>query len=435
MARLTQTLAERIELRDRKYITWDDATPGFGVRVSPAGGRSWVIQYRSDGGGRGAPVKTMTLAPITALSCEMARKRAKELLARVRLGEDPAADLAKSREAATIAELAPKFLAPEAKVGRKGSTLDLYEGYFRVHILPVLGAKRAKDVTTADVRKLHRQLGIDEGKPPTANRVLATLSAFFTWGGKVGEIDRADNPAEGIDKFPETSKERFLTSDELSRLGIALREAETVGLPHMVDETKPTAKHARKPENRQTVTDPHAAAAVRLLILTGARLREILHLTWINVDIERGLLFLDDSKTGKKSIVLNAPALQVLAELPRLGKFVIAGRYAGTEDEAPRADLKRPWQAITKHADLEGLRIHDLRHSHTSVGVGTGIGLKIVGAILGHKNAATTEKYAHLWDDPVRRASERIGSEIAAAMGEAPPSPDDKVLPMARTRS
>jgi integrase len=129
------------------------------------------------------------------------------------------------------------------------------------------------------------------------------------------------------------------------------------------------------------------------------------------------MLLLADSKTGKKAIVLNAPALDVLANLPRVGAYVIAGQAAGTEEEHPRADLKRPWQAVAKRAGLDGVRIHDLRHTHASVGAGAGLGLPIIGKLLGHTQASTTARYAHLDADPLRRASERIGSQIAAGMG------------------
>jgi integrase len=220
-----------------------------------------------------------------------------------------------------------------------------------------------------------------------------------------------------------------LTADELSRLGDAVREAETAGLPYAIDEAKPTAKHAPKEVHRRTKIGPHAAAAIRLLILTGARLREILHLKWTQVDLGRGLLLLADSKTGKKAIVLNAPALDILATLPRVGAYVIAGQAAGTDDDKPRADLNRPWRAIVKRARLTGLRIHDLRHTHASVGAGLDLGLPIIGKLLGHTQSSTTARYAHLDADPLRRASEQIGSRLAAAMGDSKPPPGE-VIPM-----
>lgn len=145
-------------------------------------------------------------------------------------------------------------------------------------------------------------------------------------------------------------------------------------------------------------------------------MREILRLRWDHVDFERGMLFLPDSKTGRKAVVLNAIAIQVLGDLERIGNYVIAGDNAGTEQEKPRADLKRPWRGITRRARLDGLRIHDLRHSFASVGAGGGMGLPIVGKLLGHADQATTARYAHLDNDPLRQASNAIGKAIAHAM-------------------
>jgi integrase len=179
-----------------------------------------------------------------------------------------------------------------------------------------------------------------------------------------------------------------------------------------VDNSKPTAKHI--PKNQRTIIGPHAAAALRLLILTGARLREILSLKWEYVDMERGLLFLPDSKTGRKTIVLNAPALAVLSALPRVGSYVIMG----DNPEKSRHDLNRPWKLVSKHAALEGVRLHDLRHTHASFGAAAGLGLPIIGKLLGHTQPSTTQRYAHLDLDPLRRASDSIGNRLATAMGD-----------------
>jgi integrase len=253
--------------------------------------------------------------------------------------------------------------------------------------------------------------------------MLAVVSSLYSFAAKRHFVPQGINPARGIEKYRENGRERFLGTEELSRLGEAIREAETIGLPYNIDTSKPTAKHAPKEKNRRTVIGPHAATAIRLLILTGARLREILHLKWEHVDFERGMLLLPDSKTGKKAIVLNAPALSVLANVPRVGSFVIAGQSAGANDEQPRSDLKRPWEAVAKRARLDGVRIHDLRHTHASVGAGAGLGLPLIGKLLGHAHAATTARYAHLDADPLRKASDRIGNHIAAAMGEALSNP------------
>ena len=166
------------------------------------------------------------------------------------------------------------------------------------------------------------------------------------------------NPARGITRYREQGRERFLTTDELARLGDALHEGETTGWPYLIDETKPTSKFAQK--DRMVKLDPFAAAAIRLLVLTGARLREVLHAKWSELDLERGVCSLADSKTGRKPIYLGAAALAVIASLPRLhgNPHLIPGSIEGK----PRVSLDAPWAAVTKAAGLKGLRIHDLRH-------------------------------------------------------------------------
>lgn len=227
------------------------------------------------------------------------------------------------------------------------------------------------------------------------------------------------NPTKKVEWFRENARERFLSIDEMGRLGEAIRLAETTGVPWEPREGA-KRKHAPKAENRFVKIAPEAAAAIRLLLFSGARLREILHLEWSSVDAERGLIRLRDSKVGKATIILNEPARAVLAGIPKIGRYVIAGESAGTDDEKPRADLKRPWTLVTKAAGLEGLRIHDLRHSFASVGAGDGHGLTIVGRLLNHTQARTMQRYQHLGDDPLRRASDAIANRIAAAIGEAP---------------
>ena len=248
-------------------------------------------------------------------------------------------------------------------------------------------------------------------------RPIAPSHSFLQFGGWAARrqaVPFEANPARGLERNRESRSERFLTTSEFAQLGAALDEGETIGLPYDVDETKPRAKHAPKVERRRVKLDPFAVAAIRLLILTGARLREILHAQWSYVDFERGILFLQDSKTGKKPVYLSAAALAILAALPRVGgnPHVIAG----AKDGAPRSDLKKPWAAVKRAAGLEDVRLHDLRHSFASIGAGASMGLPIIGKLLGHTQAATTARYAHLDADPMRRAVNTIGATITAAM-------------------
>ena len=389
---------------------FDIELTGFGLRVSPSGVRSWIVEYRPGTGGRGVAKRRMVFGTSKTLTPDQARTQAAALLASVKLGADPAGDRSAGRKADDVRDLLARFMDDHVRPKRKARTAKLFDGYIKNHIEPSLGLRKAPALTRADVERLHKTIG--KTKPVTANRVVALLSAAYAYALRAGLLTKGTaNPALGIERFREQNRERFLTEPELSRLGDAIREAETTGI--VWPEAK--SKHApKKPENRVTVIGPHAAAALRLLIFTGARLREILDLKWDHVDLQRGLLFLPDSKTGKKTIVLGSAAHAVIENLPRVGNYVIAGN----EPEKPRADLQRPWALVSKRAGLDGLRLHDLRHSFASVGAGSGLGLPIIGKLLGHSNSKTTERYAHLAADPLRRASDAISGAIAKAMGE-----------------
>jgi integrase len=453
--RITKRVVDSLRPRDVDYTAWDSEVRGFGVRVRPSGAKSYIVAYRPKGAGRTMPMKRETLARVGDVTPEQARTLAEKARGSIAHGIDPNVVKAAKKRSATVSDLAAQFLAEHVEAKRKASTVQQYRHVLKAFVLPEIGSRKAADVTTADIAKLHakacapakdakpakrsargKRKRKPRSRPYKANRVLAVVSSLYGFAARRGFVPSGLNPARGIERYREQRRERFLGTEELTRLGEAIREAETIGLPYVVDETKAKARHAPKEENRRTVIGPHAAAAMRLLILTGARLREILHLRWEHVDLERGMLLLPDSKTGKKAIVLNAPALEVLANLPRLGAYVIAGNSAGTDGEQPRSDLKRPWAAVAKRAGLDGVRIHDLRHTHASVGAGAGLGLPIIGKLLGHTQASTTARYAHLDADPLRRASDRIGSHIAAAMGDAKPSKEGaEIVPLPRGKA
>ena len=365
-------------------VLWDTEVKGFGVRVQRGGSKSYIVHYRT-GSGRRAPLRKLTIgkhgAPWTP---EKARSEAKRLLGIVETGADPAADKIARKEAPTLGDLAERFLAEHAEAKRKASTATEYRRLLDRIILPALGKRKVIEITRQDVGKLHHSL---RQAPYQANRVLAVLSKMFNLAEHWGLRPDGLNPCRHVEKFGERKRERMLSSAELGRLGEAL------------------SAHAGS---------PYTAAAVKLLVFTGARLNEVLSLRWDWIDFDRGEARLPDSKTGAKTLHLPPPALSVLAELPRLdgNPHVIVGHKTG----AAMVNLEKPWRAIRATAGLDDVRLHDLRHAFASVAASSGMGLPIIGKILGHTQAATTHRYAHLASDPVKAAAAAVAGKIAAAM-------------------
>lgn len=410
--KLTKRVVDASVPQANRYTVFDSVIPGFGLRVFPSGAKSWIFEYRPGEGGRRVAKKRITIGRVTDFTPEAARKLADTYRSRVKSGHDPQGEKTKQRDAATVAELASSFLTDHVEAKRKASTKSHYEDVLNRLVLPKLGNSKAKDVSRADIARLHLA---NRATPFQANRILAVIGSMYSFGGKHGLVSENLNPARGVERYREEGRERYLTVEELERLGAAIRQAETDGVPWRITPHKKT-KHVPK-KVRATKIGEHAAAALRLLIFTGARVGEVLNLEWDHVDLERGLLMLPDSKTGKKVIVLNAPAIDVLSNLTRAGTYVIAGDTVGTDNEKPRSDLKRPWAMVKRHAGLEGLRLHDLRHNFAAFGAGGGMGLPIIGKLLGHSQAQTTARYAHLDADPLRKAADKIGATLEAALG------------------
>lgn len=450
MAKLTKKAVEAAIPDGKPFFLWDagdGAVKGFGVKISATGKKVFVAKFRI-GGGRSAPTKRVSIGEFGTWTVEQGRARAAELIREGQAGIDRKATDAAMREAAQAARtsadkerrlarnlrmdrLAARFMRDHVRVRRKAATDDFYRHIITKYIFPAFKHRDARTITRGEINTLHVSLA---DKPATANRVVTVISAIYGFAEQIELLpDNIRRPTYRIEKYKEQSKERFLDGAELQRLGATIREAETNGIAYDVDNSKPNSKHAPKPENRFVKIDPEAAAALRMLIFTGARLREILNLTWKEVDLERGLLRLRDSKTGPKTVLLNAPARAVLVSLLdfKRSEYVFPGESRDGKAQ-PRTDLKRPWRLVCKAAGLEGVRIHDLRHSFASAGASDGHGLQVIGKLLGHADVATTQRYAHLATDAVRQASDEIAAKIAKAMGEAPPSDTATVLPFSR---
>jgi integrase len=364
-------------------VLWDSELKGFGVRVQKSESKAYILKYRA-GQGRTAPLRKYTIGKHGKLTPDEARAEAKRLLGEVVRGKDPAAARAAAKAAPTVADLAQRFIAEHTEAKRKPSTAKEYRRLLDNVVLPALGKKRVADVTRQDVARLHHAR---RATPVEANRALAVISAMLNMAERWGERPDGSNPCRHVEKYPQRPRERFLSAEEMARLGDVLAGYDG---------------------------STYVTAAIKLLIFTGARLGEVLGLQWQWIDFERGAVRLPDSKTGAKTLHLPPPALAVLAELPRVegNPHVIVGGVAG----AALANLQKPWRGIRKAAGLEDVRLHDLRHSFASIAAAGGMGLPIIGKMLGHTQAQTTQRYAHLASDPVKAAAATVAGKIAAAM-------------------
>jgi integrase len=401
-------------------FVWDNELKGLGLRVTPAGHKSYVFQYRL--GGRAVNARRVTIGEHGALTPDQARREAKKMAGMVAAGWCPASEREAAKRqrvdaqgAPTIATLAEDFLADRG-AKKKAGTVKEYKRLLKKDVLPVLGHVRVSALTRAQVAKLHLAMS---DRPYLANRALAVLGAMLRFGELHGHRPASTNPCTGIDPYPEQSRERYLTDEELKRFGTALTKAERVGLPtppklqrKLKDAKK--AKHRPKSADKPTPANPYAVAALRFLILTGWRESEALGLRWDQVDVARSLTTLPDTKTGRSDRHIGAPVLALLTEIPRLAEcpFVFPGSKPGSH----LVEIKRVWEAVRHAAKLEGVRLHDLRHSFASVGASGGLSLPMIGALLGHREVSTTQRYAHLGDDPRKAAADRVAAQVAAAL-------------------
>jgi integrase len=381
---------------------WDGELPGFGLRVSPKGVKAYVLKYRFHGrqrwytiGQHGRPAPALgennrsgdTGEDAHVWTPDRARREANRLLGGISSGIDPAGVRAADKAAESLKEFAKRYERDHVDPHTKASTAKETKRILAKYILPKLGHIRVKDLGRAEVAKFHSDM---KAKPYQANRCLAVISNMLAKAEEWGIREDGRGACRAIKKFKEAKRERFLSAKEAKALADALEKAKASG------------------------TNPHAIAIIRLLAVTGARRNEIEALQWSEVDQERGMLRLGDSKTGAKVIPLAPAAKVILSELPKVkgSKWV----FPAVSGDGHFQGLGKIWREVRKSAGLDGVRLHDLRHTFASFGAAGGLSLPLIGALLGHKQAATTQRYAHLADDPVKRAAEQAGSAVAAAM-------------------
>ncbi len=384
MPKITKRAVDALRPAERERVVWDDDITGFGVRVHPTGRKVYIVKYRHEG----RAVKA-TIGPHGLITPAAARARAAEIVTLARTGRDLEGKTPRKAGGATMADLARRFLDEYAADHLKPSTAALNRKIVEKRILPRLGRRRVADIGRADAAALHHDMC---SVPGHANRTLGVLSRMLTMAEVWEMRPEGVNPCRFVKKYPERRRERFLSDDEYRRLGAALRDAE-----------------------REGFASPAAIAAIRLLMLTGCRSGEILSLRWEDVDLDRGELRLSDSKTGARIVHLGDPAIEVLRGIQRRedNPWVIPG----LKRAAHLAFLHGPWRLILERAGIKNLRIHDLRHSFASGGLLVGEGLPMIGKLLGHNKVQTTARYAHLANDPVKSAANRIATRIAEVAG------------------
>ena len=376
---ISKRTVDGLSVEAKDAVFWDRELPGFGARVYPSGRKIYVVQSRGPGGS-----KRITLGRHGELTVEQARKQAVAVIDRIKRGENPVA--APPEPAFTVADLAQRYLEAHVAVNCNAHTQGIYRGSLDNHILPALGAMPVPSVGPPEAAALHYGL---RDTPRAANRALMVLSKMFSLAGDWGLAPAGGNPCRFVRKYKEGMRERFLTPDEYRRLGRVLCSLDAGGpLP------------------------ARAAAALRLLMLTGCRLNEILTLRWDDVDRKARELRLRDTKTGARMVPLTPTAAAVLAGVVRVPRSPWV--FAGVTPDRHLSQLSTYWRHARGRCGLEDVRIHDLRHSFASRALALGESLNIIGRLLGHTDVASTARYAHLVRDAEKVAAAKVGNSIEA---------------------
>lgn len=379
-------------------VLWDDIVRGFGVRRQRSTA-VYVLKYRFR-----RRQRFVTIGPHgSPWDVDDARQEARRLLGILASKErprDPAEERDRAASETDFAAFSKRYLAEFAAIRKKPRSIAEDTRNLEAHILPTIGKLKLSEISRSDLIQFHLSM---KSTPIAANRCLALVSHIFSMAEKWGLSEFGANPCKRIDRYKEKRRERFLSEEEISRLGDALRAAETNYTIHQ--------------STRRSPEDWRAIVCYRLLLYTGARLGEILSLQWDWIDWDRGVARLPDSKTGARDLILSQQAMTVLRSIKKRNfqlypgnKFVLPGDKQGK----PFSGIQKPWQRIRQLANLPDVRLHDLRHSFASTAVSSGHSLYIVGTLLGHQNVSTTQRYAHLSTAPIKEVSDRIATKIAS---------------------
>jgi integrase len=430
--KLTELRVEKLKPNAKgRYYVMDTEIRGFGIVVFPSGQRTFVARFRTRGTRETSRVRRMRLGTYPEMTVADARERAKREIAARDFGGDPSATAKAAKFAPSLGKLFPEYLEHlRIAEKRKQRTVDEYLRQWKKHIAPTLASRKVTDVSGRDIAVLHGDTLAD--RPYLANRVLALLRAFFRWSERRRFRPTDSNPCRDVREFAEEQRERYLSGEELQQLGEALRTATEKGLPPGPNQAAANKRRAaklriinppkRKPYKAARVkrarANPFAIAAIRFLVLTGWREQEALTLEWRVVDLDAQRVNLRDTKTRQSYRTLSAPSVAALRALPRMAgsPYVFPGR----DPRKPLTDIKHVWDSVRHAAGLSDVRLHDLRHSFASHGASALYSLPVLSKLLGHKDIASTQRYAHLMEPELKMAANTITGGIEAKLDARP---------------
>lgn len=412
MPKLTKRVIDNIAPGPTRQFHWDTDPAGFGLVVQTSGVKSFVVQYRNAAG----RTRRMALGRYGAITVDQARVLAKAELFKVANGTDPLANKQAYRQAPTLNDLFDRYLDEHVGPHNAQSTAKDVKAMLESHLRPRVGGIKAADFGRSDAAKLHAAL---KATPRRANHVLAVLSKTLSLAEVWGARPVNTNPCTTIARYPENQRKRFLNAEEVRRLGDALVEAESVGLPWQIKVEG--SKHLPPEGERRTLLSWQTVGAVRLLLLTGARLSEILGLRWSDVDERDGTLALPDRKGGKRvPHPVSAAALAVAGALPRQKKAIfVFPRDDDPKRHVSKEALESAWARLRWRAEIEDVRLHDLRHTVGTYASQAGVSSFIVRDLLRHSNITMTGRYANFDSDPVRGVANKVGDRIALGLSPA----------------
>ena len=376
MTKLTNKLIAELPIKDKTYILWDDEIKGLGIRVNDKGRKSFILKYRV-GQSRKSITRKPNIGVFGIMVTDQARRKAKQWLAAAIEGNDPCET---DKDQTTIKNFCDVYLKHHAEVKKKQSSAIEDKRLMRLQILPHFGKIRVQDVTRAMIIRHHQSLS---HTPYMANRFLALFSTMMNLAEKWEYRLLNTNPCIHVDRYKEKPRETFLSMQQLERIGSAMRQLKDVESKYIL-------------------------AAIKMLMLTGCRTGEILNLRWEQIDFQTQKMNLPDTKTGARSIHLSPAAIDVLHSLPSTEGYV----FQSSIQNKKLTTLRHVWKKICRLAGINDVRVHDLRHTYASYAVSKGYSLPVVSKMLGHADIKTTQRYAHLMDDPVNQAIDKTSDML-----------------------